>query len=281
MIYKIGMSKYQNGNSDKNCGLFESELIKDQLRKIKTKNKLIIINGMMDEWDKESLDFIMNNYDKNQMIFILTDLSLLENNLDIIKKCGILLHSSKNENFGKDLCKNSFYSFVPDLYYDENRIRCNIKSNIIVFGGSFGSTILKDESITDYVCDEDGKVYDNILFMFKGYRNDYRISYDEYRKVLDLSKYILCIKRESFIQDAWVTPRLLDGLSSFCFPLVDKNYDVEYDYPKEYLCSSYVDVVNLMNYFSSHEKEMNEIIEKLRSEALKRKENFSKLIKSL
>lgn len=281
MLYKIGFENYKNAD-DKNCGLYEFNLIKEQIEKIKFDSKhLIIVNGMLSEDECSSLKDIMKYYDKKNRIYILTDLSLVNNNLDIAKECGILLHSSKNIYFGKDMFDENYYSYIPDLYYDENRTRNYIKSDIILFGGSFGSTILNDYSVQKYIFNDDGIVNDKILFMFKGRANDYRVNYNDYKKILDLCKYILCIKREEFIDDAWVTPRLLDGISSYCLPLVDKDYDVEYNYPKEYLCKDYNDVRKLMDYFENNKLEKEEIIQNLRNEAKERKNNFLKLIESL
>lgn len=281
MLYKIGFENYKNAD-DKNCGLYEFNLIKEQIEKIKFDSKhLIIVNGMLSEDEDSNLKDIMKYYDKKNRIYILTDLSLANNNLDIAKECGILLHSSKNIYFGKDMFDETYYSYIPDLYYDENRTRNYIKSDIILFGGSFGSTILNDYSVQKYIFTDDGIVNDKILFMFKGRANDYRVNYNDYKKILDLCKYILCIKREEFIDDAWVTPRLLDGISSYCLPLVDKDYDVEYNYPKEYLCKDYNDVKKLMDYFENNKSEKEEIIQNLRNEAKERKNNFLKLIESL
>lgn len=277
LTYKIGQNLY-NG-SDKNCGMYEYELIKKELYDFDDK-KLFIVNGLLSENDKTVLKILMDKLERKDIVFILTDLSLMQNNIEIIKQCGILLHSSKNPEFGKNICERRYYSFIPDLYYDDDRQKCRFKSDIIVFGGSFGNTIINDENVSKYVM-KDGKVNDKILFMYKNGNVDYRIPYEEYKKVLDLSKYILCIKRKNFIQDDWITPRLLDGISSYCFPLVDYLYDYEYDYPLEYQCRNYDDVVRIVDYMNKHELEKEEVINTLRRKAKERKVNFTKLVNSL
>lgn len=275
MLYKIGIGMYKG--KDKNCGLFESDLIHNELIKIdNAKDKLFILNGKMDSSSKIELKEKMQNYEKKNRIFILTDLALI--NKEIMIECGTLLHSSKLEYFADGWCDKSYYSYIPDLYYDNDRKRIEYKSNIIVFGGSFGGTMLSDETVKRYVFDKRRRINDNILFVHKSDSYDIRFSYEDYKNLLDMSKYILCVKRRLFKANKWVTPRLLDGISSYCFPLVDKDYDCEYDYPKSLLCNDYYDLKRIMD---MDESDKMSVLLYLRERANENKKRFSELVSSL
>lgn len=280
MLYKIGTAMYEVAE-DKNCGMFEYDLIKKECIGMQ-KEKLIIVNGKFESFKEQSeLLRRMQNYEKKDIAFILTDLSLFEECKEIISCCSTLLHSSKREDFGKEICKNSIYSFVPDLYYDNDRKKNEMKSNIIMFGGSFGGTINDDANVRKYLLDSEGKVNERFLFFSKNGQNDLRLSYKNYLKVMDVCKYCLCVKRESFVKDMWVTPRLLDSISSHCMPLVDKNYDCHYNHPVEFICNDYDDVNKMIDYFEKNENEKNEIIEMLRKQSLERKQMFKKIINEI
>lgn len=87
------MSYYEkNNNVDKNSGLFEFNMIKDAVGKIRTdKNVLIILNGIRDQEDNELIEEI-KKYDVS--IFIMTDAIALHTSLDIMYPCLVVIFSN-------------------------------------------------------------------------------------------------------------------------------------------------------------------------------------------
>ena len=225
-VYKMGMSYYQN-KIDKNSGMTEVKIIKEELKNIKTDKKvLVIINGIRDEIDNSLLN-IIKNYDLS--IFIMSDSIALETSLDIMNACDCVLHQSPYLKFN-EIKTSQAYSYVPELFYkyckkllSQGKINNDkIKSSKIYFGGNNKN---RDDKFKAYKIGETPSIFTRYKLYETG--EDSRIDHKEYLQELSNFKYSLVICRKDYRDIGWITSRYYEAIALDNIPFIDNEYDVD------------------------------------------------------
>lgn len=220
------MSYYAN-SIDKNSGMTEVRIITDELEKIKTNKKvLVIINGIRDEDDNCLLEEI-KKYDLS--IFIMSDSIALETSLDIMNACDYVLHQAPYHDFDK-IKASQMYSYVPELFYKycknlvsdgEINVEKTENPNIIYFGGNNKN---RDDKFKAYKINESPKIFSRYKLYETG--EDTRISHIDYLKELAKFTYSLVICREDYREIGWLTSRYFEAIALDNIPLIDMEYDI-------------------------------------------------------
>lgn len=144
-VYKIGLEWYDK-TEDKNGGLFEYRIIKQELKDIlTTKAVLVIVNGKMSMNEETFLLDKMKNYDTT--IFIATDIVAFDNNKNIIDASDYLLHQSPailSQFYYKPQC----YSYIPEMFYKYIEARKIEHNGKMIFGGGLRDN---EQQILDYL----------------------------------------------------------------------------------------------------------------------------------
>lgn len=228
-VHKMGMSYYE-GKIDKNSGMTEVQIIKEELDKIKTdKNVLVIINGIRDEVDNKLLESV-KDYDLS--IFIMSDSIALETSLNIMNACDYVLHQAPNYRF-EDIKAKQFYSYVPELFYkycrkliSQNEIKASTskpKSKMVYFGGNNKN---RDDKFKAYKVNEASDIFARFKLYETG--EDTRIGHKEYLQELSEFYYSLVICREDYRKIGWITSRYFEAIALDNIPFIDCDYDVDH-----------------------------------------------------
>lgn len=212
-VYKIGLSWY-DGIEDKNGGLFEYRIIKQELENIITdKTVLVIVNGKLACDEENFLLDKMKNFDTT--IFIATDIVAFDNNKRIIDAADYLLHQSPailTQFYYKPQC----YSYIPEMFYKYVEARKIEHNGKIIFGGGLRDN---EERILDYLSAVPSTAYT------KNKSTDARIPYHQYLDELAKHSYSLVISRKNYQNIGWVTPRYTECLALDTLPICDYTYD--------------------------------------------------------
>lgn len=216
-VVKIGG---QQGNTSKNGGDFEFNLIKEELKDIDCNDFMVIVNGYGDESE------ILAS--KKKKIFIITDSFAFKGNKNSIEQCDIIMHQSKKDLSFINKNKEQYFSYVPFLFYLEDR--AINQSNNIIFGGANTG---REDKFQEYLFDEKELLRPNITAFVKKYclntgkvLYDDRIDYESFCQIMKYFKYTICFSREEYDKLQWVTPRFIEAISRFVFPFTDNNYAV-------------------------------------------------------
>lgn len=212
-IYKIGLHLYKD--IDKNSGLHEYNLIKEEIKNLKTiHNILLILNGKHSEKDDIALENIWNNYDIH--IFIVSDEVAL--NDELANKCDYVLHQSIRKL--PQINKPQMYSYVPELFYNNSSKILAFKDKIskIFFAGG----IRDNEEVFKYV--EDTKLPTKLLIKSEN-GLDNRIDYKDCQYEMSKYTFALIVSRKSYQDIGFVTARFAEAINNSCIPIVLDTYD--------------------------------------------------------
>ena len=212
-VYKIGLEWYDK-TEDKNGGLFEYRIIKQELKDIlTTKAVLVIVNGKMSMNEETFLLDKMKNYDTT--IFIATDIVAFDNNKNIIDASDYLLHQSPAilpQFYYKPQC----YSYIPEMFYKYIEARKIEYNGKMIFGGGLRDN---EQQILDYLNVVPSTAY------IKNKLTDTRIPYHQYLDELAKHSYSLVISRRAYQKIGWITPRYTECLALNTLPICDYTYD--------------------------------------------------------
>lgn len=237
-VWKIG-SYYEN-IEDKNGGKAEYNFIYNAIAKAcegkaelmleptplnhDEKGKIVsfIVNGKAGERDLERAELARKNSDV--LVFILTDYGFIPDNEPIIKMCDYVLHQSPLKQF-KLFDIPGEYSYVPELFYDESLPVSNMKMNLCFFGGNM---VGREQTFDMYLLESKNKAnFKKKMAVFykddKG--NDFRVEYNNYRRILSLFEFALISGRSAGSDVGWVTPRFVEAINAGCFPVLVDGYD--------------------------------------------------------
>lgn len=261
-LYKIGIDNYIN-KDDKNGGLYEFNLIKkaSKMYRPRFNNILLIVNGkFVDDCEEENLLNTIKNTDALK-IFIATDEICFINNNDIIRNCDVLLHQSPGNNYN-EFKAAQYYSWIPELFYKKIDVPTSQVNKLFFGGGTRGNEAILDSLIADI----------DTYTLLKTDTKDNRIPYKDFQKLQSNFKYSFIISRPSYQSSGWVTPRFVEAISNYSFPIVHATYDKSnhYDYLYKYSCHEKVnstdDVKKVMSYGNEGRllmlKVMNNVLKK-------------------
>lgn len=287
-VYKMGMSYYEkNNNVDKNSGLFEFNMIKDAVEKIRTdKNVLIILNGIRDQKDNELIEEIKKH---DVSIFIMTDAIALHTSLDIMNACSCVLHQAPDYKFEKITTRQQ-YNYVPELFYRYTRklvrelgMRLEqYEDGKVFFGGNntgrqdkFEKYSIMNNPLIVQSCKLDGQM-------------DQRMDHNDYIRELSKHKYSLVICRDEYREPSWLTARFFEALAVGNLPLLDVDYDIkgrmslkdkpERIYPK---CDGEGGLKIVHAFFEENRLERLRVLRTLQFRADVRAERFAETIKEV
>lgn len=225
-VYKIGYDMYRK-QPDKNGGNHEYVLILMEcmkvMEKIEKTNSLIIIGGFLKSEEEQHLLNIMDDY--STCIFIATDSVNFDTCGKIIKHCKWCLHQSPKNMLQIPSHVKQAYSWVPELFYNPEYMpeSPKLQHDLCLFGGA---TTGREDLAEVYLTTDSGFVRPGMIVITKDSMNDQRLPYDEFRKLMGLFKYSLCICREAYRDIGWVTPRFHEAIASWNYPLLDMEYDI-------------------------------------------------------
>lgn len=224
-IYKIGKKYYDEElcGKDKNSGIFEYDIIRNELKGIETElNVLIIINGKL---EKQENDFVLNKmkgYDKT--IFIMSDSIALKTCKQIMNKCTLVLHQRIFGLF-KEITTKQAYSGVPELFYKYciipyDKIDFQKKKNKISFGGN---DLNRRDKFEAYNINLDNKKFSVRIKSYED-NTDGRVSHDEYLEELKNCKHSLMICRKEYRNINWITARFFESIAVGTIPICDVDF---------------------------------------------------------
>lgn len=266
-FYKIGRQWYRN--YDKNSGLFEANILENELLNIKSNdNTLIILNGKFyNDKEKNYLFSLMQNF--KIRIFIATDIVALDNNRDIIDNCQYLLHQCPSNDMIANSAIKQFYSWVPEVFYAYSSINTSYnKENKLIFGGGVRDNEYK---ITEYL-----KAVPSVAYL-KTNTEDTRLEYFDYLRELSKYKYTIVIARNSYNKLGWVTARYCEAIANNVIPICDDTYDKNNHFAVLRV-SSPEELRKLITKLNSSNEKCNSILKKEHQKLALRQNNFRNLI---
>lgn len=226
-VYKIGLKRYVDNLDnhgdviDKNGGYFEYLKIREAIRSLDNdiylhKDMIIVINGLfVDKAEEDTLLQRMKLF--KDKVFIASDLIAFKNNLDIIRNCNYLLHQAPGHIFTEFKDIQQYYSYVPELFYNNTLNFCK-KDNLLMFGGGYRDN---EDIITEYL-----NAVDSISLVKRDDNSiDTRLTYTEYIKEMSKHAFNLVISRKEYQEVGWVTPRFVESIDNDVLPIVDSTYD--------------------------------------------------------
>lgn len=273
-VKKLGMSKYKG--QDRNSGLFEANMIASHLSEIESKDTIVVINGLYDDCDKEWFESIKG---KKRIVFVLTDISCLEKNKELIEYSDLVLTQTIEEI--KDIKCRQTYGYVPELFYEDRKIARN-QSNVCVFGGANTG---REDLFKKYIYNSNGDLNDRIIAICKEYNEDGTIKYDDrldynsFISLVSFCKYSLVIARKEYNELGWVTSRFVESVSNNCLPVCDVLYDKYKHFGKKVVVDAYYELVDLMDFYNLHENFRIAMLNTFRERLEKDKYKFVKIIK--
>lgn len=241
-VQKLG--NYYYNKTDKNGGAAEYKIISDKIEEIcKKENDLhfsrsnvaytkknskkddivisIVVNGGNDIQCEYEMREIRKESDA--VIFVATDYLLAERSKNFIEMSDYILHQAP---FTANLFgKSGAYSYIPELFYNEEEEKqvSEVKAPLVFFGGN----IVGREEEVDIIFDKkNDRVRNGIVAFYKeDAEHDYRVRYDEYRKIMSLFKFAYVSGRSYGSEYGWVTPRYVEAINANCIPIKIGDYD--------------------------------------------------------
>lgn len=275
LIYKVGEANC-NKVFDKNGGFYEYNLIKSEIAKLSDNGLekcFVLVGGnLSDESEYEKIiSIIKRKKDKGyKVIFIVTDsISLKEMSIDVIKRCDLLLHQAVGFVFD-NIDIEQKYSYVPELFYEEKE-KPIVQSNMVFFGGG---TYNREDKIKEYLR-KDNEMKQGTFSIIKDSLNDERIDYSSLQLLMKMFKFSLIICRKEYRENSWFTPRFVEAINNWSFPIVDIDFNKNRLY-NSYDVSSYEEMIYMIN-CCSEESRINRILD-LRKEIKSNKDKFAKNI---
>lgn len=275
LIYKVGEENC-NKVFDKNGGFYEYNLIKSEIAKLSDnglRKCFVLVGGnLSDESEYEKIiSLIKRKKEKGcKVIFIVTDsISLKEMSIDVIKRCDLLLHQAVGFEF-KDIDIKQEYSYVPELFYVDNK-KPIVQKNMIFFGGG---SYNREDKINEYLR-KDNEMKKMTFSIVKDSLNDERIEYNSLQLLMKMFKFSLIICRKEYRENSWFTPRFVEAINNWSFPIVDIDFNKNRLY-NSYDVSSYEEMIKFIDNMDESKRE-DKIIE-LKKEIKSNREKFAKNI---
>ena len=275
LIYKVGEANC-NKVFDKNGGFYEYNLIKSEITKLSDNGLekcFILVGGNLSdesEYDK-IINLIKRKKEKGcKVIFIVTDsISLKEMSIDVIKRCDLLLHQAVGFEF-KDIDIKQEYSYVPELFYVDNK-KPIVQKNMIFFGGG---SYNREDKINEYLR-KDNEMKKMTFSIVKDSLNDERIEYNSLQLLMKMFKFSLIICRKEYRENSWFTPRFIEAVNNWSLPVLDFEYNKNRLY-NSIEVRSYDEMAYIMESYDE-EIRIKKILE-LRKEIKSNKDKFAKNI---
>ena len=275
LIYKVGEANC-NKVFDKNGGFYEYNLIKNEIIKLSNnglKKCFILVGGNLSdesEYDK-IINLIKRKKEKGcKVIFIVTDsISLKEMSIDVIKRCDLLLHQAVGFEF-KDIDIKQEYSYIPELFYVDNK-KPIVQKNMIFFGGG---SYNREDKINEYLR-KDNEMKQGTFSIVKDSLNDERIEYNSLQLLMKMFKFSLIICRKEYRENSWFTPRFIEAVNNWSLPVLDFEYNKNRLYDSIEV-RSYDEMAYVMESYEE-ESRIKKILE-LRKEIKSNKDKFAKNI---
>ena len=275
LIYKVGEANC-NKVFDKNGGFYEYNLIKNEIIKLSNnglKKCFILVGGNLSdesEYDK-IINLIKRKKEKGcKVIFIVTDsISLKEMSIDVIKRCDLLLHQAVGFEF-KDIDIKQEYSYVPELFYVDNK-KPIVQKNMIFFGGG---SYNREDKINEYLR-KDNEMKEMTFSIVKDSLNDERIEYNSLQLLMKMFRFSLIICRKEYRENSWFTPRFIEAVNNWSLPVLDFEYNKNRLYDSIEV-RSYDEMAYIMESYDE-EIRIKKILE-LRKEIKSNKDKFAKNI---
>ena len=217
-FYKIGLDFYTSNDVvlDKNGGLFEYNIIREELKDISIlSSMLVIVNGKFSS-EIEELNLLSKLKTYDIVIFIATDIIALSENINIIKSCDYLLHQCLYLDFPEFSHLKQYYSYLPEAFFKYTVRRPQLKESKLIFGGGYRGN---KTAITRYLNAVPSKAF------VKDKTSDTRINYEQYLDEVAKCKYSLIISRKKYQKLGWITPRYVEALANRTLPICDRTYD--------------------------------------------------------
>lgn len=275
LIYKVGEANC-NKVFDKNGGFYEYNLIKSEITKLLDNGLekcFVLVGGnLSDESEYEKIiSLIKRKKEKGcKVIFIVTDsISLKEMSIDVIKRCDLLLHQAVGFEF-KDIDIKQEYSYIPELFYVDNK-KPIVQKNMIFFGGG---SYNREDKINEYLR-KDNEMKQGTFSIVKDSLNDERIEYNSLQLLMKMFKFSLIICRKEYRENSWFTPRFVEAINNWSFPIVDIDFNKNRLY-NSYDVSSYEEMIKFIDNMDESKRE-DKIIE-LKKEIKSNREKFAKNI---
>lgn len=255
-VYKIG--EYLQ---DVNGGMYEYGLISDAVSKSNLTNTLVIVNGKPNITDFETVKCLMNKF--KYKIFIATD-PCFNDTLDIANDCDIVLTQSWKRL--SNIKRNQMYSYVPELFVTDTNLRDINRQHVLLFGGGH----ISEDKLQKYA------IIPN-KFYIRTESRDTRVPYEQFRNIRKCYDTHLIISRDIYKEYAWITPRFVEAICDWSYPIVDKDYDIDnyYCFPKVYTEKDILDAYNLCP------TDRFNIIAKYRRMLLSKRNNFITLLNNI
>lgn len=275
LIYKVGEANC-NKAFDKNGGFYEYNLIKNEVIKLSNnglKKCFILVGGNLSdesEYDK-IINLIKRKKEKGcKVIFIVTDsISLKEMSIDVIRRCDLLLHQAVGFEF-KDIDIKQEYSYVPELFYVDNK-KPIVQKNMIFFGGG---SYNREDKINEYLR-KDNEMKEMTFSIVKDNLNDERIEYNSLQLLMKMFRFSLIICRKEYRENSWFTPRFIEAVNNWSLPVLDFEYNKNRLY-NSIEVRSYDEMAYIMESYDE-EIRIKNILE-LRKEIKSNKDKFAKNI---
>lgn len=275
LIYKVGEANC-NKVFDKNGGFYEYNLIKSEIAKLSDnglRKCFVLVGGnLSDESEYEKIiSLIKRKKEKGcKVIFIVTDsISLKEMSIDVIKRCDLLLHQAVGFEF-KDIDIKQEYSYIPELFYVDNK-KPIVQKNMIFFGGG---SYNREDKINEYLR-KDNEMKQGTFSIVNDSLNDERIEYNSLQLLMKMFKFSLIICRKEYRENSWFTPRFVEAINNWSFPIVDIDFNKNRLY-NSYDVSSYEEMIKFIDNMDESKRE-DKIIE-LKKEIKSNREKFAKNI---
>lgn len=275
LIYKVGEENC-NKVFDKNGGFYEYNLIKSEIAKLSDnglRKCFVLVGGnLSDESEYEKIiSLIKRKKDKGyKVIFIATDsISLKEMSVDVIKRCDLLLHQAVGFVFD-NIDIEQKYSYVPELFYVDNK-KPIVQKNMIFFGGG---SYNREDKINEYLR-KDNEMKQGTFSIIKDSLNDERIDYSSLQLLMKMFKFSLIICRKEYRDNSWFTPRFVEAINNWSFPVVDIDFNKNRLY-NSYEVASYDEMTEFIDNMDESKRE-DKIIE-LKKEIKSNREKFAKNI---
>lgn len=275
LIYKVGEANC-NKVFDKNGGFYEYNLIKSEIAKLSDNGLekcFVLVGGNLSdesEYDK-IINLIKRKKEKGcKVIFIVTDsISLKEMSIDVIKRCDLLLHQAVGFEF-KDIDIKQEYSYIPELFYVDNK-KPIVQKNMIFFGGG---SYNREDKINEYLR-KDNEMKQGTFSIVKDSLNDERIEYNSLQLLMKMFKFSLIICRKEYRENSWFTPRFIEAVNNWSLPVLDFEYNKNRLYDSIEV-RSYDEMAYVMESYEE-ESRIKKILE-LRKEIKSNKDKFAKNI---
>jgi len=238
-VLKLGLDLY-NGNTDRNGGNHEFNLILAELKFIYKELKLVTVQEASKlNFSKNDILVVISGAEQPEMlaglkrniertnvksIFITTDYRVIDR-FPLIKEIEFDLALTQSLVKIEGLkAKKQAYSYVPELFLtNDNKYSIdnfNKRQTAIIFGGNIDGRINKYKM---YLGNSPIKKCLYQSSKIEGIEN--RVSYGTFQESMRCFKYTIVFSDIEYENNFFVTPRLIEALNNCTIPFVDADYD--------------------------------------------------------